>query len=361
MASIPKLRRKRRFARIAATVILFILLIASAGALYLWNGLQPAKAGAAVRVDIPSGTGTLKIAEILESRGIIRNKEIFAAYLKYKGEGNRFQAGVYDLTPGSTLDQVIAKLNAGDTVKAEMIRFTIPEGYTVEQIAGKLEEAGYVKASDFLALDKTPGKLELNLPKGADPTAAGLRFPLEGYLFPETYEMKKGSTAAEILKRMTKEAADKLAAIPDLEKKLAERKLTLHQLLTVASLVEKEAAVPAERPLIAGVIYNRMKVNMRLEIDATVQYALGQTKDRLLDKDLQVDSPYNTYRHMGLPPGPIAGPGLDSIEAALNPKASDYLFYVTKKDGSREHLFAKTFAEHQKNIAESKKQAAANP
>ncbi|WP_438434417.1 endolytic transglycosylase MltG [Gorillibacterium sp. sgz500922] len=357
MARTPKPRRKRRAARILLSLFLLLLLLAGAGALYLWNGLQPTKPAAAVRVEIPSGTGTLKIAEILETNGLIRNRQLFAVYLKYKGEGSRFQAGMYDLTPGSTLDQLIAKLNAGDTVKAEMIRFTIPEGYTVEQIASKLEEAGYVKASDLLALDKAPAKLKLKLPQGADVTGAKLRFPLEGYLFPETYEMKKGSTAAEILERMAEETADKLAAIPDLDKKLAERKLTVHQLLTVASLVEREAAVPAERPQIAGVIYNRLKQDMRLEIDATVQYALGGTKERLYEKDLQVESPYNTYRNTGLPPGPIANPGLASIEAALNPKASEYLFYVTKKDGSREHLFAKTYAEHLKNIEESKKQA----
>jgi UPF0755 protein len=357
MTNTPKPPKKRRTARIVLLLVLLLLLAAGGGAFYLWEGLQPTKPAAAVRVEIPAGTGTVKIAQLLQENGIIRNHGLFTIYLKYKGEGTRFQAGGYDLTPGSTLDQIIAKLNAGDTVKAEMLRFTIPEGFTVKQIADKLEEAGDVKASELLALDKDPGKLELKLPQGAEVTDSKLLYPLEGYLFPETYEMKKGSTAKDILQRMTQETADKLAAVPDLAEKLKERNLTLHQLLTVASLVEKEAAVPNERPLIAGVIYNRMKQDMRLEIDATVQYALGETKDRLYEKDLQVDSPYNTYRNKGLPPGPIANPGVASIEAALNPKASDYLFYVTKKDGSREHLFAKTYAEHQKNIEASKKQA----
>ncbi|WP_058302140.1 endolytic transglycosylase MltG [Gorillibacterium timonense] len=357
MASSPKPRRKRRIAGIVVSLLFFFLLIAGAGALYLWNGLQPTKKGEPVRIEIPSGTGTIRIAEILEEKGIIRSKEIFTAYLKYKGEGSRFQAGTYDVTPGSTIDEVIAKLNAGETVKAEMIRFTIPEGYTVKQIADKLAEAGYVKADEFLSLEKQAQKFAQNLPAGAEVTGDQLAYNLEGYLFPETYEMKKGSTAEEILERMTKETADKLATIPNLNEQLKSRKMTLHQLLTVASLVEKEAAVPAERPLIAGVIYNRLKADMKLEIDATVQYALGETKDRLFEKDLQVDSPYNTYRNKGLPPGPIASPGLASIQAALEPKASEYLFYVTKKDGSREHLFAKTYAEHLKNIEASKKEA----
>ncbi|MEO3947077.1 endolytic transglycosylase MltG [Gorillibacterium sp. CAU 1737] len=357
MATKPKPRRGRRVLRIFLALLLFLLLLAGGGLYYVWNGLQPTEAGEAVRLEIPSGTGTVRIAQLLEEKGLIRNKLLFTAYLKYKEEGSRFQAGTYDVAPGATLDEIIAKLNSGDTVKAEMIRFTIPEGYTVKQIAAKLAESGYTTEKEFLALQDKPGSVTLSLPEGAAVTGDELAYPLEGYLFPETYEMVKGSTSAEILERMTKELTDRLAAIPDFDGKLKASGLTLHQLLTLASLVEKEAAVPAERPLIAGVIYNRLKADMRLEIDATVQYALGETKDRLFEKDLQIESPYNTYKTKGLPPGPIASPGLASIQAALEPKESEYLFYVTKKDGTREHLFAKTYAEHLKNIEKSKQGA----
>lgn len=156
------------------------------------------------------------------------------------------------------------------------------------------------------------------------------------------------------MQRMLEEFQTKINSIPDLEAKLQEKNLSLHELLTIASLVEKEVVVDEERALVAGVIYNRINQDMKLEIDATVQYLLDRPKERLFYKDLKVKSPYNTYLNKGLPPGPIASPSLRSIEAALNPEASEYLFYVTKKDGSSGHLFAKTYKEHQQNIAKSK-------
>ncbi|MNZ86552.1 putative aminodeoxychorismate lyase [compost metagenome] len=181
---------------------------------------------------------------------------------------------------------------------------------------------------------------------------------LEGYLFPETYEMKKESTEEDIIKRMLMELDRKLAELPeDWQLVMEEKNLSLHELLTIASLVEREVVVDEERALVAGVIYNRMKDGMMLQIDATVQYSLDKPKERLYEKDLQVDSPYNTYKVEGLPPGPIASPSIASIQAALYPEDSDYLFYVTKKDGSQSHLFAKTYKEHLKNIEISKQTA----
>ncbi|MNJ37950.1 putative aminodeoxychorismate lyase [compost metagenome] len=157
---------------------------------------------------------------------------------------------------------------------------------------------------------------------------------------------------------MLQETNKRIKQIPEFDQKLKARGLDFNELMTVASLVEREVVADSERSLVAGVIYNRIAQDMKLEIDATVQYLLDKPKERLLYKDLQsVDSPYNTYMYKGLPPGPIAAPSLKSIEAALEPKSSEYLFYVTKKDGSGEHLFAKTYAEHLQNIEKSKETA----
>lgn len=337
-------------------LILILILGAAAGGWYVYSGMQPVDSSEQnVRITIEPGTGSNAIADILEENGLIKNSFFFVSYLKWKSEGSRFQAGVYDLMPGATYDEIIAKLNAGDIVKAEMIRFTIPEGYTVLQMAERLAEEGLVDQETFIELAKAGDGL--NSPLLSDIQAQdALKYVLEGYLFPETYELKKGSTEADIVNRMLEETNKRLEGIEDFEAKLSAKGLSLNELMTIASLIEREVVADSERRMVAGVIYNRLAKDMKLEIDATVQYLLDKPKERLLNSDLRsVDSPYNTYLYAGLPPGPIAAPSLSSIEAALDPEASEYLFYVTKKDGSGEHLFAKTYKEHLKNIETSKK------
>ncbi|MBQ4897823.1 endolytic transglycosylase MltG [Paenibacillus sp. Marseille-P2973] len=337
------------------SIILIIVIAGAAGGLYVYNGMQPVKASEQpVKFTIEPRTGTNGIAEILEDQGLIKNSFLFLSYLKWKSEGSRFQAGVYELNPGATYEEIIAKLNSGDVVKAEMIRFTIPEGFTVTQMADKLAEQGIANKEVFLDLAKQATGLSNALLADLSDSDQ-LTFKLEGYLFPETYELKKGSTETDIVQRMFEETSKRLDEIPDFREKLAQRGMSLNELMTVASLVEREVVADNERSLVAGVIYNRLAEGMKLEIDATVQYLLGKPKERLMNSDLRsVDSPYNTYLYEGLPPGPIAAPSLKSIEAALEPESSEYLFYVTKKDGSGEHLFAKTYNEHLKNIKKSK-------
>lgn len=337
------------------SIILILAVIGAGGGWYVYNEMQPVnKSGSTVKLTIEPGTGTSRIADMLETQGLIKNSLFFRTYLKWKSEGSRFQAGVYEMTPGVTYDEIIAKLNSGDVVKAEMIRFTIPEGFTVTQMAEKLEEQGYADKKAFLDLAGQAQGLQNELLTEI-PADDRLTYRLEGYLFPETYELKKGSTEAEIVQRMLDETKNRLEAIPNFQAKLEKRGLDLNELMTVASLVEREVVVDSERAKVAGVIYNRLSKGMKLEIDATVQYLLGKPKERLLNSDLRSeDSPYNTYLYEGLPPGPIAAPSLKSIEAALEPETTEYLFYVTKKDGSGEHLFAKTYQEHLKNIKNSK-------
>ncbi|AWB47013.1 endolytic transglycosylase MltG [Paenibacillus sp. CAA11] len=339
--------------------VLITLLVIAGGIIgYTYVNLQPVKpSDEKVKFTIEPGTGTSGIADLLEDKGLIRNALLFKGYLKLKSEGGHFQAGVYELNPGMTYQEIIQKLNKGDVVKDEMVRFTIPEGYTVKQMAEKLSAEGIVNADEFLKLAKNPTGIQSGL-LSSIPQDSKVMYRLEGYLFPETYELKKGSTASDIIARMLDETEKKLSTIPDYQAKLKRQGLSLNELMTVASLVEREVVVDQERPLVAGVIYNRIKQDMKLEIDATVQYLLEKPKERLLNSDLRkVDSPYNSYLYKGLPPGPIASPSLKSIEAALTPESSDYLFYVTKKDGSQEHLFARTFAEHEANIKKSKASA----
>lgn len=339
--------------RIILILLVLLLAAAGAGAYYIWNGMKPVEpAGEPVTFTIEQGMGSSAIADRLQEEGLIRNSLLFKGYLRYVGEGSRFMAGTYEAAPGISYDELIARLNAGDVVKEETVTFTIPEGFTAKQIADRLAAAWEQEVSVFRTLLDTGEGLEepavLGIPAGED-----LRHRLEGYLFPETYELKKDSTPEQVVQAMMTQLERKLDSIPDWEEKLAERGLTLHELLTVASLVEREVVVDSERALVAGVIYNRLEEGQMLQIDATVQYVLEQPKERLLYKDLEVESPYNTYLHEGLPPGPISSPGLSSIEAALSPEASDYFYYVTKKDGTQEHLFGKTYQEHLDNIKKS--------
>lgn len=342
-----------------AVSLLGIMAIGAGGAgFYVWSNLQPTSKGEMKEVTITRGMSANSVADLLEENGIIKSGFVFSYYLQLKDEGSRFQAGTYELSPGMDNAAIIAKLNAGDTIEEETIKFTIPEGLTVLQIAEKLAAEGIVDKTKFLELAETNrvwGDAETvrSVPEGA-----ALHKRLEGYMFPETYEMKKGSTEEDILIRMLTETDRKLAALPDdWQVALEASGRSLHEILTIASLVEREVVVDEERALVAGVIYNRLKEPMRLQIDATVQYALDAPKEVLSLADLEIDSPYNTYKIDGLPPGPIASPSLASIEAALYPADTDYLFYVTKKDGSQTHLFAETFKEHQRNIAKSEQSA----
>ncbi|PYY25597.1 endolytic transglycosylase MltG [Paenibacillus illinoisensis] len=336
-------------------VVLLIIVIAAGGAgAAVWNMMRPVAASAdPVVFEIKSGSGTSQIADQLEQEGLIRSGLAFKGYLKWKKQGSSFMAGTYSMNPGVSYDEIISKLNSGEVVPEEMMKFTIPEGYTVLQMADKLSAEGVVDREEFIKLANDPSSFDVDIIKDI-PVDEELRYVLEGYLFPETYELKKGSSTHDVMQRMLEEFQTKINTISDLESKLKARNLSLHELLTIASLVEREVVVDEERALVAGVIDNRIKQDMKLEIDATVQYLLDKPKARLLFKDLKVKSPYNSYLNKGLPPGPIASPSLESIEAALAPEASDYLFYVTKKDGSSGHLFAKTYKEHQQNIAKSK-------
>ncbi|GIP31445.1 endolytic transglycosylase MltG [Paenibacillus sp. J2TS4] len=347
-------RKKRTGIGVFFSLLLLLVALGTVSG-YIIYGMKPTPySDQMVRLTIAPGTGSKQIADILHREGIIRNPWVFTGYLRFKQEGTRFQAGEYEMNPGMSFDDIIYKLNRGDIVKEEMMRFTIPEGFTIRQIADKLSEQNGVDAERFIELAQNPSMVDSPWLDSLPVEDPNLKYKLEGYLFPETYELNKDSSPEEIISRMLAEWDRKLVKLPEgWQSTMEERGLTFHQLLTLASLIEREVTVEDERPLVAGVIYNRIEQGMKLQIDATVQYSLDAPKERLYNKDLLVDSPYNTYANAGMPPGPIASPSLSSIEAALYPEQSNYLFYVTKKDGSQRHLFAETYAQHQKNIKES--------
>lgn len=344
--------------KLLLTIIIILVIVVLGGGGYAWLQMQPTAASdSTVEVQIPKGMGTSRIADVLEREGIIKNSLLFKVNFKLKYEGVSLLAGKYALKPGMTYDEIIQKLRAGDIIPDEVIRFTIPEGYTIQQMADKLSDEQLINKDTFLKLVDEPAEFNSSEAQ-AIPADAPLRHRLEGYLFPETYTLKKGSTEKDVIQVMLDELDKRVKQLPaGWEDLMKARNLTFHQLLTVASLIEREVVVDAERGMVAGVIYNRLDQQMPLQIDATVQYLFDKPKERLYNKDLKVESPYNTYLHDGLPPGPIASPSIASIEAALHPTASNYLYYVTKKDGSQTHLFAETYQQHLDNIQKSKESA----
>jgi UPF0755 protein len=349
----PKKRNTLRNVLVTILIIMFLIAGFAVGiGLFVVNALNPVEpAEEPVRIMVKSGMHSSEIAGLLNEQGLIKNETIFKYYLRYKNEGSRFQAGEYEMKPGMTLDEIIAKLNQGDVIKEEMIRFTIPEGYTIQQIADKLSAEGFVNKETFLEWAERPEHFN-TVSVQHIPDDESLKHRLEGYLFPDTYEMKKDSTEEDIMERMLLEMDYKLTQLPKgWEGRLVELGITFHEMMTIASLIEREVVVDRERPIVSGVIYNRLSSGdlTRLQIDATIQYDLDKPKEHLLLGDLEVDSPYNTYKIEGLPPGPISSPSLKSIEAALYPEYPDdtkYYYYVTKKDGTQEHLFAETHDQH---------------
>lgn len=324
------------------TILAVVVIIVAALVGWLLAGLlRPANRKAQWKIiTLPTGISVLGLADCLEGEQIVsasgKSALVAAAFLS--GSARRLQPGRYRLSPSMSAWQILTYVAQG---KVYTVWITIPEGFTLNQIADLLEQEGIASKEEFLALatGEAPS-FPADFPKESG--------SLEGYLFPDTYQIDGRQGAKEVISRMLarfEQTAWKgvFKGDPD------HGGLSLHQVLTLASLVEGEARLPKERPVIAGVLLNRLRRGMNLECDATVQYALGERKPRLTYADLQTPSPYNTYLYPGLPPGPINNPGLASIQAALQPEANDYLFYVAKPDGS--HVFSKSFAQHRAAVA----------
>ena len=306
-----------------------------------------------INVTIPAGSTTTGIAEILYENGIIPDVKRFKLKSRLNGLDGTFQAGDYQFSPSMSTSEIMELLQNGR--KAE-VSFTIPEGYTVKDTAEKLVEEGMISDPEefYAACEENwdywflEGVTNYEDPSG---TVSAEANRLEGFLYPETYRVPVGASAHDIAERMLDEFD---AVFTPLWEEAGGTQggtvngLSVHELVTLASLVERESKAATDRDKIASVIYNRLGIGMKLQIDATVLYALGEWKDRVLYSDLEVDSPYNTYRYEGLPAGPIASSGKASLEAAMNPASTDYIYYVLKGDGSGEHNFAEDAATFEK-------------
>lgn len=326
---------------IAIFIVLFIPLF------YFIFSLQPVSQGAGTKkiVIIPAKASTTEIGALLEEKKLIRNGFTFVLYAKLKGAGSELKAGKYLFTVGQSAGEIINQIAQGKIYK-DSFTLVVPEGFTVEQIAQRLADNGIVNKEAFLAEADSGDFSSYEFVKNI-PADKKIKHRIEGYLFPDTYEIGKGATPHEIINLLLKREGEMWN--PEWDVKLKSLNLTHHQVLTLASIVEREVKVKKEQPLVAGIYMNRLKINMALQADATLQYASGKQNQI----DTQINSPYNTYKNPGIPPGPIANPGKAAIEAVLNPEKTNFLYYVTKNNGTGEHYFAATYTEHLANIRKS--------
>lgn len=322
-------------------LLLVLAVAAAAGALWMGHRLTtPYRGfeGAEVFVELPSGTGEAEIARRLAAAGVVPDRWTFRVAARQAGADRKLQAGEYRFADAASPQQVVARLMRGDVFARGV---TFPEGLTIREMAAIFERGGLGPAADFIEA-ASDGALAAPF----DPDAA----TLEGYLFPSTYALSRTAGAAGTVRAML----DQFQRVFDdsLRAAAGAQHLSLRQAVTLASLVEKETARPEERPLVAAVYRNRLAAGMPLQCDPTVVYALmlaNRWHGNISKADLEINSPYNTYRYPGLPPGPIASPGVASLTAAVHPADVRYLYFVSRNDGS--HVFATTLAEHNRNVA----------
>jgi len=319
---------KTRWIGVSATAIAIVIAV-SAGVLGWLIAGDASLPQAPVSVDVPPGFGIGQIAQELRNAGVVRSASLLKYYAAAHGIAAKVDAAQYDFPAHVTIARVVDLLASGG--KPPVTWVTIPEGYTAREIAHRLDAAQIVSAAAFEDVAQHTSML----------LGGSLTRGLEGYLYPDTYQVRRGSSAQDVAMLMTDQFRRKLPK--DYERKARHLGLTVPQVITLASLIEREAKVNSERRLMAGVYYNRLKRGMPLEVDATIEYALPEHKTVLHYSDLDIDSPYNTYTHTGLPPTPIANPGSKSIAAAFDPQHTDYLYYVYAGNGR--HHFSKTLDE----------------
>lgn len=284
-------------------------------------------------IEVDQGEGFYDILNKLDKENKLTNKLLLKVKLTIDKVDVKLREGIYEVDANTNLNQLIESLENEENDKG-LIKLTIPEGYSIEDIAAEVEEKGICSKDEFLVAVKN---YELpNFVKSNDKK----KYNLEGFLYPDTYLIEKGSDANLIIKLMLKRFEEVLKQLKD-ETEFDIKDEDVEKIINIASLIEKEARVKNDRPLISSVIYNRLEKDMKLQLDAAVIYALGYHVDLVLNKHLEIDSPYNIYKYKGLPIGPIANPGIDCIRAALSPEKTDYLYYILEEDGS--HYFTNNY------------------
>lgn len=335
--------RRKLFVLAGALFLVAVFVILGIGLFWV----SPARKGVEPHqlVVIAEGEPPAQVAEDLHRRGIVSSRRLFLFWIKLLGMGKAIKAGEYSLSPQMSPSSILDKLTKGLIFKHPV---TIPEGFTRFQIANLLSERGLVDREKFLSVTKDPEVMKKYGLSGVN---------LEGYLFPDTYHVGRGVSAQTVVDVMVKRF---LQVTAPLKKSAEEKGVKMEDVVTLGSIIEKETGLGQERPLIASVFLNRLKKGMRLESDPTVIYGLEEFDGNLRKKDLTQETPYNTYVIQGLTPGPICNPGLDSMKAVLQPAQTDYLYFVSKNDGT--HHFSKTLSEHNRAVGiYQKKKAPGQP
>lgn len=353
---IKEARLARRVIIIVLTTLFIILVIGGFAAYnYIKHGLSPVDPDdqTIIDIEIPLGSSVDTIGKILEENEVINNGRIFKYYVKFKNESG-FQAGQYKLSKSMTIDEIIESLKTGKIFVDPLFTITFPEGSNIEEIANIIASNTSIERDEFiekmLDVDYIKSLIaQYPMLLSEEILHEDVRYPLEGYLYAATYPFyDENPTIEDIVEVMLSQTDARIKPyLPDIE----ESNFTVHEMLTMASLIEKEAVTEEDRKMISGVFYNRMNLDqpMPLQTDPTVLYALGKHKDRVLYKDLEVDSPYNTYKYSGLPPGPISNFHENALQAALYPEEHDYFYFVASYEG--DVYYAKTLQEHNENIA----------
>ncbi|MDB9823009.1 endolytic transglycosylase MltG [Deltaproteobacteria bacterium] len=316
---------------ITGLLSLAMIVIITGFGLYFVNPAE--KGGVDQIIIVQEGMSLKEVAGRLESRGLIRNRTIFTFWTRLMGYGRQVKAGEYLLSSGMAPIKIMEILTRGVIITYSV---TIPEGFSIEQVGGMLAEKGLVDKPQFISIAREPQIL----------SKYGIVGPsLEGYLYPDTYQFGRGLSPVSIIDVMIKRFNE---VVKPFMKRIEESGMTMEEVVTLASIVEKETGSAEERPLISSIFLNRIKKGMRLESDPTVIYGMDNFAGNLTRKDLSESTPYNTYMIRGLPPGPIANPGLESIKAVLYPSETDYLYFVSKNDGT--HYFSRSLEEHNRAV-----------
>jgi UPF0755 protein len=312
----------------------------AAAAVALLGACGGGASGVPVRVTIPPGASLRTAADSLHRAGLVTFPRLFRLYAKAAGSDRNIKAGTYALRSGESWSRLVQALRDGEGLER---RLTIPEGWSLLNLVPALATAIGAPADSVAAAVRDTALLhELDLPT---PT-------LEGYLFPDTYIFSYGTSPRFAVRELVHRFQEEWQ--PAWDDRLQQLAMSRNDIMTLASIIEREARLPEERPVISAVYHNRLRLQMPLQADPTVEYALGVHRDRLYYRDLDVDSPYNTYRHPGLPPGPIASPGTASIQAALFPAAVPYLYFVASPDGH--HEFRSTFKAHTEAVQQARRE-----
>ena len=329
-------RQPRRWLRVLLGVVAVGLVVFLVAAFWVYRKIDPAgDPGAQVSIEIPRGSSTARIGELLAAADVVTDARIFRIYTRVDGSGP-WQAGTYVFRVNSSMDEAITVLDGGPQIS--YTRLTIPEGYTLEQVAARVGQVPGRSAERFLELANSGTVRSAFQPEGST--------NLEGLLFPDTYQLDDNDDEARILQRMVQAMDEKLVELGVPEKAPA-LGVTPYEVVIIASMIEREARVPDERPMVARVVYNRLERGMRLGIDATTRYELKRPTGPLRRSELQRDTPYNTRTRAGLPPTPISMPGTASLEGAIDPADGEWIYYVIADEQGR-HTFAETDAEFQR-------------